>query len=46
MDGTLIEAWAGQKSFQRKDEITIHESATAGPRQQPDDELAQREALE
>ena len=41
VDGTLIEAWAGQKSFQRKDEP----NATARDRrQQSDGELSRREA--
>ena len=37
MDGTLIEAWAGQKSFQRKDKDKTRsaESASAGPGSNP-----------
>ena len=42
VDGTLIEAWAGQKSFQRKDRRSRSaESASSGREQQSDGELAQ-----
>ncbi len=47
VDGILIEAWAGQKSFQRKGSGPRHaESAARGSQQQSEGELAQREAHE
>lgn len=48
VDGTLIEAWAGQKSFQPKPGWDDHLKATATvrPRQQPNDRFPKAEALE
>ena len=40
VDGTLIEAWASHKSFQRKDQP----STAAGRSWQPDGEFSRREA--
>jgi hypothetical protein len=47
VDGTLIEAWAGQKSFQLKDDDDILKATSATGRwQQSDHQLPQAKALQ